>query len=231
MKIMLPSFGFMSAIANSTILLPHALVLLGVILLHGKEAPLFFLFFTVLARVTGDWLFWKRFFPAEMDSGENLKDWRLSVKDILTSQPAAIKSMFDLVIDAALDVVLVYLAYRASAPHMWILFTFSVCQAVGAPIQGMILRVFESQNVRIFSMIVTALATFLAIEINGISSASYVGFFGLTHFSTSIQICIVVGAKCLLTGTSVIAKETIAEVIKIETIKNPEKYGIQPNGN
>ena len=106
MKIIMPSFGFMSAIANSTIFLPHALFLLGVILLHGKEAPLFFLFFTVLARVIGDWLFWKRFFSTEMDSGENFHDWRLSVKGILTSQSAAIKSMIDLVIDAITDVVL-----------------------------------------------------------------------------------------------------------------------------
>jgi len=231
MKIIMPSFGFMSVIANSTIFLPHALFLLGVILLHGKEAPLFFLFFTVLARVIGDWLFWKRFFPTEMDSGENFHDWRLSVKGILTSQSAAIKSMIDLVIDAITDVALVYLAFRASAPLMWILFTFSACQAVGAPIQGMIIHFFEKQNVRIFSMLITALATFLALEINGITPAGYVNAFGLSYFSPSIQICIVLGAKCLLAGTSVVAKATIAEVIKIETIKNSEKYGVQPNGN
>ena len=232
MKIVMPSFGFISAIATSTVFLPHALVILGVLFFHHglKDPSPILLFFTLVAKVTADWLFWVKFFPQEMDSGENRSDWRSSVKDIMASQPPAIKSVLDMIIDTAVDVTLICMAYKASAPPMWILFVFSACQAVGAPIQGMILRIFERKNVRVFSMIVTALATFLAFEINGFMSNSYTQMLGLTHFSSSIQILIILGAKCLLAETSVISKETIAEVLKIETIKNPEKYGIQPNG-
>lgn len=72
-------------------------------------------------------------------------------------------------------------------------------------------------------MIVAAFATFLALEINGIiSHGSYAKVFGLSNFSHSIQMLFVLGAKCLLAGTTVIAKETIAEIIKAETIE--EKF-------
>ncbi len=224
MRIIMHSFGLVSGIATSTVFLPHALVLLGIIFFHSEsriDPAVIFLFFTVMARVMGDWLFWARLFPQDMDSGANITNWRSSVKDILFSQPQVIKSMLDMVIDATTDVALVYLAFQTSAPPMWVLFTFSACQAVGAPIQGMVLRIFKRKNVRLFSMIVAALATFLALEINGvISPESYAKIFGLSHFSQSIQMLIVLGAKCLLSGTTVIAKETIAEVIKIETIEN-----------
>jgi len=212
MKIPMPSFGLISATATSSIFLPHALVLLGVIFFHHeswRDPTLLFLFFTITARLTGDWLFWSRLFPQEMDSGANIENWRSSVKDILTSQPPAIKSVLDMVIDAVVDITLIYMAFKASAPPMWILFTFSACQAVGAPIQGIIIRVFDRKNVRLFSMIVSALATCLALEINGVLSHEfYASLFEPFSFPKSIQMLIILGAKCLLTGTAVIAKET-----------------------
>ena len=226
MKIAMPSFGFISAIATSTVFLPHALVLLGIIFFHSeswRDPTPILIFFTVTARLTGDWLFWTKFFSQDMDSGENIKNWRSSVKDILLSQPPAIKSVLDMIIDAAIDVTLVYMAFKASAPPIWILLTFSGCQAVGALIQGLILRIFERKSVRLFSMIVAAFATFLALEINGvISHESYTKAFELSNFSQPIQMLLVLGAKCLLAGATVIAKETIAEVIKAETIE--EKF-------
>ncbi len=82
--------------------------------------------------------------------------------------------MIDMVIDVFVDGLLVYLAFRALAPPLWILFVFSASQAVGALVQGIILRFFERKNVRTFSMIVTAVATFIALEASGKLSSGYV---------------------------------------------------------
>jgi hypothetical protein len=222
MKITMYSFGFISAIATSSVFLSHALVLIGMIFFYSEswgDPTIILLFFTVTARLMGDWLFWARFFSQDMDAEKTTKNWRSSVRAILLSQPAAIKSVLDMVIDAAIDVTLVYLAFKAAAPPIWILLTFSVCQALGAPIQGMALRIFEKKSVRLFSMIVSVMAIVLALEINGfISRGLYTRLFHLSYFSQSIQMLFVLGAKCLLTGTTVIAKETIAEVIKVETL-------------
>ena len=41
----------------------------------------------------------------------------------------------------------------------------------------------------------------------------------LSHFSKSVQMLLILGAKDLLTGTTVIAKTMISEVLKTETMK------------
>ncbi len=221
LKIPAATFGFISAIATSTTFLPHSLIVLAVIFFHPwqlRDPTLILIFFTIMARLVGDWVFWTKFFPQTMDNGENNENWRSAVKGILTSQPPAIKAMSDMVIDALVDGVLVYLAFRASAPAMWILFVFSASHVIGALVQGIVLRFFERKHVRTFSMIVTAVATFTALDVNGIISSGHVNILGLSEFSASSQILFILGAKCLLAGTSVIAKEMIAETIKIETM-------------
>lgn len=229
MKIRMPQFGLISAIAASTAFLPHVLVMLGVFFFHPerlRDPTPIFIFFTIIARVVGDWLFWGKFFPLEMDCGENAANWRASVKDIVSSEPLAIRSTLDMVIDAAIDVTLVWLAFKASAPSLLILLTFSACQTVGGPIQGMLLRIFERKHLRLFSMVCSALAIDAALEINGVISRKFWANF-LEQFrpSKSIQMLITLGAKCLLSGTSVIAKDTIAETIKMKILRSQTNDG------
>jgi hypothetical protein len=105
------------------------------------------------------------------------------------------------------------------------LFIFSTCQGIGSLVQGLSLRLFDRKKIRSFSMLITALATFLSFEINGLCSTTYTRLLGLSEFSTTIQILIILGAKHLLVATTVIAKETIAEVLKLETLN--KKYNIE----
>lgn len=221
MKISLSSFGFISATVTSASFLPYALVLLGMIFFHqgllGSLTPIL-LFFTITARVAGDWIFWVKCFPREMDKGSN-PNWRSSIKEILSTQPPAIKSINDMLIDSIVDGALLYLAFKASASPLWILFVYSCCQTVGAPLQVAILRIFDRKYVRKFSMIITALATFMALEVNGIISVGYASMLGLSRFSPTNLILCILGTKCLLASTALIAKATIAETLKLKTMK------------
>lgn len=219
-RVALPAFGFMSALYTATTFIPHSLIMLGIMFFHkGRDATPFFLLFTIIARLVADWIFWTKSFPQEMDTAENDKNWRLSVKGVLTSQPPAIKAMNDMVIDALVDGVLLFFAFKGAASPMWVLFVYSLCQGIGAPIQGIIIRMIDRRYVRKFSMIVTALATFMVLEANGVTSVGYIKMLGLSQFSASSQILFVIGAKCLLAATAVIAKEIIAETLKLNTMK------------
>lgn len=216
-------FGFVSAIANSAVFLPHALIWLTMMLFFEKGVVPMLLLLLAVARITGDWLFWVKMFPKEMDSVENSKNWRSSIKSILLTQPLAIKSITDMVIDATVDVILVYVAFKASANPIWILFIFSICQMIGSPIQAISLSIFEKKNVRMFSMIATGILSFCTLEVMGIISQSFTKMLGLTYFSTSVQMLIILGVKCLLVGTTIISKASVAEIIKTEAVKKPVK--------
>ena len=218
--IVLPSFGFLSAFYTAATFIPHALFILGVIFFRkGQDPFLFFLLFTIMARLFGEWIFWTKSFPQEMDTEENDKNWRSSVRSILTSQPPAIRAKNDIVIDTIVDGVLLFFALKSAASPMWVLFVYSICQGVGGLFQGVLIRIVDRQYVRKFSMIVTALATFMVLEASGVTSIGYIKMLGLSQFSVSSQILFVIGAKCLLAATAVIAKEIIAETLKIKTMK------------
>ncbi len=218
----LPLFGFLSGLATaSAFLVP--VIMVGIMAFLGLDSKIstpLFIAFAIIVRFTGDWMFWTKMFAQEMDSEENLKDWRLSVKDLLFSQPGAIKSMLDLLMDLAADIALVYMAWKASISPAWIFFVFLGCQALAAPVQGIAVTRLNRNHYRLLSMIVTVLAIVTLMEINKTTAPShYVRLFGLSHFMQSTQILIVLGAKCLISGSATIAKTTIAEVIKIATFK------------
>lgn len=218
--ILLPSFGFLSSLPITGTLLPHALVTLGVIFFYKGINPVFFsLVFTILARITGDWLFWAKFFPKELDTEANEKNWRSSVKSILTSDPIAIKSMFDMVVDIVLDGVLLFIAFKITDSFLWVLFVYSLCHGIGAPVQGILIRVINRRYVKTLSMIVSVLAIAMLLELNGSLSEGYLGKFGLSEFSVFSKTLWIIGANSFCSGTSVIAKELIAETLKLETMK------------
>ena len=192
--------------------------MLFLVLSHQKVITLHLLIFTILARALGDWLFWKRVSSSMVDSGERGEAWQFSVKDILLSKTVSVGGLVDMIVDAGLDLFLVYMAFKASSSPILIFLVLCVCQAVSAPILGIVLHLFNKRRVRLFSMVVSAVAILAALEVNGvISPESYVDLFGLFHFTKSTAILLVLGAKCLLTGITVVGKATIAEVIKTET--------------
>lgn len=227
MKFGLP-FGLLSAVATSTVFLTYALLLLGINYFYtGRDLTPLLLFFIIKSRLVGDWFFWAKLFSQEMDSGNNIKDWRASVKGILFSQSSSVWSLIYMGFDAILDVTFVYMAFKVAAPAMWIMLIFCFGQAIGAPLHGGILRVFSRNNTRLFYMGTLGVLLTLAFEVSGLMPGeTYTQLFGISHFPKSTQMLMILSAKCFLTGLTVLAKETLAEVIKVETIKNPiKKYG------
>lgn len=220
MKDKMPMFGVSVGIATAFGYIPHVLFLLIIVVSQSKNATPVFLMFTVLARILGDWIFWTQMFPSRVGSSDSGKDWQLAVKNILFSKSKSISAMIDMVIDAGVDVLLVYMAFKASASPVWIFLVFSASQAAGAFLQGALMYVVSRKGLRLFSMIVTALATLAALEVNGVvSNDSYMHMFGLNNIAKPLATLLILGAKCLFTGTSVIGKTNIAETIKLETMK------------
>lgn len=125
-----------------------------------------------------------------------------------------------MIVDAVIDAFLLYMAFKASASSVLIFLVFSACQSVAAPAQGILILIFSKKNVRVFSMMITAIATFAALEVNGIlHRESFANLLDLSQLGKPITMLIILGAKCLFTGTTVIGKATIAEIIKIKTMK------------
>ena len=205
------SFGLISGIATTIGFLPHIVALLFIAVTgDGVGATPVFILFTIGTRFLGDWLFWGKMFPKEMDTEENGTNWRSSVKNILFAQPIVIRSLIDMVIDIGVDAILIYTALQMSASPVWIFLVFTSCQAVVALIHGTILI---KRNVRVLSLIVAAVTVTAVLVIKKIPELSAI----------HTIIFIVLGAECLLTGTTVIAKATIAEVIRLEVTKESSK--------
>jgi hypothetical protein len=216
------AFGFISGLATtSCFLLPTiALGLVIIFDLDSKVTTTLLISFVIVTRLLGDWLFWRQMFPQEMDSENNLKDWRSSVKDIIFSHPAAIRSMLDMFIDIVTDGLLIYVALNLSMPPLWIFLAFLGCQAVVAPIQGIVVDRLDKRKCQVFFMIVTVLATVFAMGIKGSPTPGfYVRLFGLDHFTSSAQMLIILLVKWLFVGTTILGKTVIASCIQIETEK------------
>ena len=222
-KVAIPSFGFVSALPIATIFLPYAvIVLIAIVFCARWDLTLLCLFCTVLARFMGDWVFWSKYFPEEMDTGENDENWRAQVKHILLSQPSATNAISDMIFDAVIDGILLFCVFKYAAFPMWALFVYSLCLGIGAPIQGIVLRIFDRKYVRKFSMIMAVFGVFIVLETSGVTSVGYIRALGLSQFSASSQILVTVGIKSLLSSTSIIAKEVVAENIKLATLKRVE---------
>jgi len=220
------TFGFISGIATTVGFLPHLLAL-AFILFSGMGPNLAepLIVFTIGAKALGEWLFWGKFFPNRIDSEKSLKNWQSLINnDFLLKQPRIIVALFNMLVDSAMDVLLVYMALKTSIPAAWIFLAFVGCQAIAAPIHGMAADYFGRRRSALFSMIMTLLSVMAAMEINGmIESGSYIHLFGLNHFAASTQMLIVLCAKSLLTGSTVNARAVIADDIQIEAARKLSK--------
>lgn len=217
-------FGVSVGVATAFGYIPHVLFLLVIAVSQSRNITPFFLMFTVIARVLGDWIFWSQMFPSRMDSADSRENWRSSIKDILFSKSISISAMFDMIVDFGIDALLIYMAIKASASPVLIFLVFSACQAIGAVAHGMLIYVFSRKGLRLFSMVITAFATFAALEMNDVIPKSFhMDIFGLATLAKPLAILLILGAKCLFTGTSVIGKTSIAETIKLETMKELKK--------
>jgi hypothetical protein len=220
------TFGFISGVATCVGFVPH-IAALAFILSTGMDPkhanPL--IMFTIGAKALGEWLFWGKFFVTRIDSEKSLKNWRSSTNnDFLLKQPSVIVALLNMLVDSAMDVLLVYMALKTPIPAAWIFLAFVSCQAIAAPIHGMASDYFGRRKSALFSMIMTLLAVMAAMEINGmIESGSYIHLFGLNHFAASTQMLIVLCAKSLFTGSTVNARAVIADDIQIEAARKLSK--------
>ena len=223
-----PLFGFVAGVSTAIGFLPHIIFMLFLLLLGHKGVAFPLLLFTVFARVLGDWVFWGRLFPSRMEKIEGITGWRSIVSEELLSKASSVGAIFDMIIDASVDVVLIWMAFKASASPLLTLIVFCICQAIAAPLQGMMSVLIEKRYLRRFSMIIAAVATLVALEVNGvISHEMYIDVFGLSYFSTSSACLIILGAKCLLTGVTVFGKDTIAKTIQSEALISCKVHAAQ----
>ncbi len=141
--------------------------------------------------------------------------------EILFSEPVSIRAMFDMLIDLAVDVALIYMALKVASPA-WIFFVFLGCQSLVAPIQGIIVDKRDPKNYRIFSMIITVLSLVISLQATGIASPTYVHMLGLDHFSAPEQMLMIIGIKNLFSATTVISKASVARCIQTNMKKSYE---------
>lgn len=224
MKSISLTFGFLAGCATALGFLPHIIVMAVLVFLQHKGITSHLLIFTLLARVLGDWLYWVRFFPTRMDLVENMKGWRSSVREAIFFKAPSFFAIFDMVIDISMDIVLVWMAFKASASPLLTLLVFCACQSISAPIQGIMIYLFEARHVRLFSMLIGVVAVLAALEINGvISRDSFINIFGLSGLTKSTALIFVLGAKCLFTGLTIVGKDTIAQSIIYASTKRLSK--------
>lgn len=220
MKVRNPLFGLLSGCSTTIGLLPHIIALCFMTFFSEHPPPLIFLIvFTLGAKLLCEWVFWSGLFPKRMDLEKNLQNWRESVSNSLFIQPTVISSLLNIFVDFCVDVLLVYSALKTSVPPVWIFLGFFGSQAFAAPIQGIISDFLRPKKCLVFSLVATAFAVVLSLEIGKeiTTRVTYASALGLYHFATSTQMLMVLYAKGLLTNTTVIARAAIAESIQTET--------------
>ena len=220
MKRSMPMFGVSSGLATAMGYFPHILFLAVVAITQSRSIPSVFLIFTFTARILGELTFWLQLFPSRLESNEIKPDWRSSIKSILLSNSASQGAICEMIGDLGIDVLLVFLAFKASTSSILIFLVFSSCQAVGTLGYGVMIYLLSRKRLRLHSIAISALAVFAALEISGlIPMTSLLDIFGLYAFEKPTAVLLILGVKCLFSGTTVIAKTTIAETIKLETTK------------
>ena len=224
MKRSMPMFGVSSGLATAMGYFPHILFLAVVAITQSRSIPSVFLIFTFTARILGELTFWLQLFPSRLESNEIKPDWRSSIKSILLSNSASQGAICEIIGDLGIDALLVFLALKASASSVLIFLVFSSCQAIGALGYGVMIYLFSRKRLRLFFILIDALAVFAALEISGlIPMTSHLDIFGLYALEKPTAALLIIGVKCLFSGTTVIAKTTIAETIQLETIKELTK--------
>ena len=218
-----PPFGFISGLATTLGFLPH-IVALGFFLLSMKNlGPVMILFiFSIASKILGEWLFWGKFLPFRLDRENTLLTWRSTINKALFHQTNVSLSLIFMLVDFLSDVLIVVVALKTLISPTWLLLVFLGCQSIAAPIQGIISDFFCRKKTLLFSLITTALAVLVSLEIaNGLEPGSspsfYINLLGLNHFATSTQMLIVLCVKGLLVGTTVTCRASIADSIQIET--------------
>ncbi len=200
------NFGFINGLTIiSTFLFP--VIAIGFSLVFDAKVPSsLFIFFAISTRFLGDWFFWTKMLPQKTSS----------LKEILFSHPETVHAMMDLFMDLVQDVVLVYLAFKASASPAWVFFVMLGSQALSAPVKGIVSDRWSRKNFRVFSMIVSVIIVVTALGVCDIESLHpYVQLFGLHYFSSSVQMLILLGVKNFLSATTIISNARIADCIAI----------------
>jgi len=186
--------------------------------------PLFFIVIGILAKIMAERLFWKKIFPIEIGSMGHLKNWRSSMWDSLFSQVPATKAMFDMLIDLAADVILVYMALKAEIAPLLVMTVLLGSQAMVAMIHGLIAdRINNKRMHQMFSLCISIFAVVACMGVKEETPGFYAKFFKVDHLALSAQILIFLCAKCILTGTTVVSRAIMAEYIQAGSEKHFQK--------
>ena len=223
MKVPSPAFGFISGSFSTIGLLPHLfiLVLIWSFGIYPKSETSFIIFlaaFTVGAKILGEWLFCDHC-KKRMASEGKLENWNSAVNRSLFSDPNVIISLMVLSMDFLIDATLIYFALKLPIPPLWIFLTLLGSQAMASPVQGFSSDYFSQKNSLLFALSMTMLFFFvlLAIPFDGdisISTFSIGESLGISSFSATTQIFLVLFGKGILANTTVIARAAIATVVK-----------------
>lgn len=220
-----PAFGLISGIGTALGWLPHVLAL-TTLLLNGisPTAILPLAAFTIGARFVGEWIFWN-LFSKRMDVIENLRDWRSSFGPKVYSHPNFIIASASMAIDAFADFVLIYIALKTSLPCPGVFLALTLSQMLSAPIQGFLSDCFSQKKSLILAAGVGMLALITAGEIQldaKTSQTSMLSFLRMVGLSSSVpatQMMFILCFKGLFGNLTVVARASIATVIKAETQK------------
>ncbi|NGX38500.1 MAG: hypothetical protein K1000chlam2_01674 [Chlamydiae bacterium] len=220
-----PLFGFMSGISTTIGFLPHILFITVLLILKAPIFPSHLIIFAIGAKLLGEWLFLS-FFRSRMDKIDSLSNWRSSITLDLFKHPNVILSSFMMLLDASLDVILIYMIIKVSIPLVWALLILLGCQALSSPIQGTLSDRFSRKSSLLFAMIANLI---VLLAFSGISSTSanqgsglIINLLGLSSFSTALQLLLLFGIKGLFGNITVICRASIAEIIRIKTLEKQQ---------
>lgn len=228
MKLISPAFGLISGVGTSLGLLPHILTLC-ILLLTGAppRSVTSLIVFTIGAKLLGEWLFWSHC-KRRMDSEEHLKNWRLVVDSSLFSRNNVFTALLMILLDVIVDALLIYTALQTSLPPIWIFLTLLGCQLLSSPIQGVLSDYFCQTKSLLFACCIGIVAAIFSMDlpVHGKpfdpSQFSLLNLIGLSSFTVDMQMALILCGKGLLGNLTVIARASIAEVVKVETL---EKFG------
>ncbi len=228
MKLVTPAFGLISGSRTAMGLLPHILTLCFLLIMGiPPRSVASLVVFTIGAKLLGEWLFWK-YYKYRMDSEDRFKKWRLIVNSSLYSHSNVIISVFMIFLDGLVDVMLVYTALKTPMTPVWIFLALFGCQLLSSPIQGVLSDYFSQKKSMLFAAVVGIVTYILSGElpvyekIPDSSQFSLLNLIGLSSFTLSMQMVLILCVKGLFGNLAVIARAAIAETIKIETV---EKIG------
>ena len=156
-----------------------------------------------------------------MDSEISLKNWRMVITQPLISHPNVFVALFMMFADALLEVTLISTALKMSIPPIWIFLSLLGCQALSAPIQGIFSDHFSQKKTLLFACFMGLLFAAAAgvVSLDGEALiVSTLNLPALLPFTSSIQMLLILCGKGLFGNITVIARATIAEVIKMKTL-------------